>query len=89
MEGRARISMKTQSGKMEIRTRRGLGMVIRREYPLYILALPAVVYLFIFHYIPMYGVQIAFKDFVAGKGISGSAWGRTEAFPALLFYLYV
>ena len=74
MEGRARISMKTQSGKMEIRTRCGLGTVIRREYPLYILALPAVVYLFIFHYIPMYGVQIAFKDFVAGKGISGSAW---------------
>lgn len=29
---------------------------------LYALALPALVYLVIFHYMPMYGVQIAFRD---------------------------
>lgn len=28
----------------------------------------------IFEYFPMYGVQIAFKDFIATKGISGSPW---------------
>lgn len=36
--------------------------------------LPAVVFFLIFKYVPMYGVQIAFKDFVASKGIWGSEW---------------
>ena len=51
-----------------------LRLTVRKEWQLYLLALPAVVYLFIFHYMPMYGVQIAFKDFVAVKGIAGSPW---------------
>ncbi|MFS0868699.1 ABC transporter permease [Paenibacillus xylanilyticus] len=34
----------------------------------------------IFHYIPMYGVQIAFKDFIANKGIVGSPWVGFEHF---------
>ena len=41
---------------------------------LYALILPALVYLIIFHYMPMYGVQIAFKDYKAVRGIEGSAW---------------
>nr|WP_261381253.1 ABC transporter permease subunit [Paenibacillus cremeus] len=45
-----------------------------RDYQLYVLALPAIVYLFIFNYIPMYGVTIAFKDFNAVQGILGSPW---------------
>lgn len=53
---------------------RRIKATLRREYPLYLLALPAVIYLFIFHYMPMYGVQIAFKDFLAVKGIEGSPW---------------
>ena len=51
-----------------------LKLTVAREWQLYLLALPAVVYLFIFHYLPMYGVQIAFKDYVAIKGIEGSPW---------------
>lgn len=51
-----------------------LKRTITREWQLYLLALPAVIYLFLFHYVPMYGVQIAFKDFVAIKGIEGSPW---------------
>jgi len=53
---------------------------IMRNYDLYIFLLPAVVYIIIFHYIPMYGVQIAFKDFIATKGIMGSPWIGTEHF---------
>ena len=55
-------------------------LTVKREYQLYLLALPAVVYLFIFHYMPIYGVQIAFKDFVAMKGISGSPWAGFKHF---------
>ncbi len=47
---------------------------IRRNWGLYLLLLPALVLLFCFNYLPMYGVQIAFKDFTPSNGIEGSPW---------------
>ena len=47
---------------------------IRKNYGLYILIFPTILYYVIFHYYPMYGVQIAFKDFIFVKGITGSPW---------------
>lgn len=41
---------------------------------IYLMALPMVLYFIIFHYLPMYGVIIAFKDFDVAKGIFGSPW---------------
>lgn len=41
---------------------------------LYLLIFPAVVLVFIFSYIPMYGVIIAFKDYRLMQGILGSSW---------------
>lgn len=46
----------------------------KRHWQLWVLALPAIIYFVIFNYLPMYGVQIAFKDFYAMKGITGSPW---------------
>jgi putative aldouronate transport system permease protein len=46
----------------------------RRNWDLYLLISPVIVYFIIFQYLPMYGVQIAFKNFVASKGIWGSNW---------------
>src|SRR5699024_4169078 len=45
-----------------------------RNWQLYVFMLPAVTYFVIFHYVPMYGVQIAFKNFFAPDGIWGSPW---------------
>lgn len=45
-----------------------------RDWQLILLCLLPVLYYIIFHYIPMYGVQIAFKDFRAVDGIWGSPW---------------
>lgn len=42
--------------------------------------LPAIVWFFIFYYIPMYGIIIAFKDFQIMKGIIGSPWVGFENF---------
>jgi putative aldouronate transport system permease protein len=50
---------------------------------LYILLLFPIIYVFIFNYIPMYGVIIAFKDFKMGLGIIGSEWNNFEHFREL------
>lgn len=50
------------------------------NWRLYVFLLPAILYFTIFHYIPMYGVQIAFKDFYATEGITGSPWAGFEHF---------
>ncbi|MFK7697292.1 ABC transporter permease [Paenibacillus sp. HJGM_3] len=47
---------------------------IRKYWQLYILLAPVIAYFVLFHYVPMYGVQIAFKNFLAVKGIVGSEW---------------
>lgn len=46
----------------------------KRNYDLYLLLIPVIIFYLIFHYGPMYGVQIAFKDFLAVEGIMGSPW---------------
>ena len=46
----------------------------KSNWTLYFLVLPAFVYLFLFNYMPMYGVQIAFRNFRPVKGITGSQW---------------
>lgn len=53
-----------------------LGKIISRNWRLYILMLPAIIWLIIFAYYPMYGLLIAFKDFKASLGITGSPWAE-------------
>lgn len=47
---------------------------LKKDYQLYLLIIPAIVYFLVFHYAPMYGIQIAFKDYSPVKGITGSPW---------------
>lgn len=47
---------------------------IRRNWVLYAFLIPALSYIILFCYAPMYGVQIAFKDFNISSGITGSEW---------------
>ena len=41
---------------------------------LYLMMVPVLAYYFIFHYAPMYGAIIAFKEYTPIKGILGSPW---------------
>lgn len=50
------------------------------NYDLYLFILPALTYIIIFNYIPIYGVQIAFREFNAAQGIWGSPWVGLEHF---------
>ncbi|MFF2090047.1 ABC transporter permease [Paenibacillus sp. NPDC058174] len=45
-----------------------------RVWQLYVLIALPLLYIVVFKYIPMYGAQIAFKDFIVTKGIWGSDW---------------
>ena len=45
-----------------------------KHYQLVLMFLPTILTLAIFVYAPLYGLQIAFKDFNLVKGISGSDW---------------
>ncbi len=47
---------------------------IRKTWVLYLFVLPALIYMLLFNYLPMYGVQIAFRDYKATQGIIGSKW---------------
>lgn len=53
---------------------RGLLLNIREHPVLYLMAVPVIVYFLVFHYAPMYGVIIAFKNYVPARGIMGSKW---------------
>lgn len=64
----------------KIRKENGVLSKIIKYRRLYILLLPALIFFAVFHYAPLYGVQIAFKDFNAGAGILGSKWVGFEHF---------
>ncbi|WP_239635462.1 ABC transporter permease subunit [Paenibacillus sp. H1-7] len=52
----------------------GLLLDIRKNKLLYVMLLPVLLYYVVFHYAPMYGAMIAFKDFSPRLGIWGSDW---------------
>ncbi|KRE33034.1 sugar ABC transporter permease [Paenibacillus sp. Soil724D2] len=51
-----------------------------QEWRLYLLLIPFLAWYVLFMYKPMYGLQIAFKDFSLFKGIEGSTWVGLEHF---------
>ncbi|MFD0867666.1 sn-glycerol-3-phosphate transport system permease protein ugpA [Chlamydia abortus] len=60
--------------------------VLKRIYSyrsFYLMLLPAILYYLVFHYYPMYGALIAFKQFSITKGITGSAWVGFQHFEYL------
>ncbi len=56
------------------------GQKIWQNKYLYLMFLPMLILLLIFNYYPMYGVQLAFKDFNYGLGITGSPWTKNYGF---------
>ncbi len=52
----------------------GMKREFKKNGILYLIVLPVIVYYFIFHYMPLYGLLMAFQDFSPRRGISGSDW---------------
>jgi putative aldouronate transport system permease protein len=63
----------------ESRLRRSVNLVIRDRF-LYLLALPGILFFFLFKYVPMWGLVIAFQDYSPFLGIANSEWVGLEHF---------
>lgn len=59
---------------------RRLAKWLGHNWQLYVLLLPGLVWLAVFMYAPMYGILIAFKDYLPKKGIMGSPWAGLKYF---------
>ncbi|MFD0713058.1 ABC transporter permease [Paenibacillus sp. GCM10027626] len=68
--------------------KRALRSEKRKKYKQYrvllLMMIPAIVYYIIFHYLPMYGVLLAFKDFKITQGILHSPWAGFEHFSKII-----
>lgn len=56
---------------------------IRRYWPIYLMALPAIIYLIINNYVPMAGIIVAFKNYRYNLGIWDSPWAGLKNFEFL------
>lgn len=64
---RSEKTMKAKSNN----TKSKVSRYFSRTWQLWLMLLPAVVYIFIFCYIPMYGIQLAFREYNFSSGITG------------------
>ena len=71
-----------------------LGSDLSRDRWLYLLLLPGLVYFIVFKYLPMWGIVIAFENYVPYSGVLGSEWVGLKwfeyffKFPSWTRYLY-
>lgn len=70
--------MSTTTGDPLTRRSPSLWSRIARHWQLYVLLAPAIIYLIVFKYWPMYGVQIAFRNYNPIDGFMGSEWVGLE-----------
>jgi putative aldouronate transport system permease protein len=77
-------TIKRSNPGTSIRRKPSFGRALRQHPQLYLLLLPATLYFLIFHYVPMYGVIIAFQDYRIGEGLFGGRWVGLENFRIFL-----
>jgi len=56
---------------------------MRSDYLLYVMLIPGILYFFLFHYMPMYGVTIAFRDYSIVRGMDNAPWVGLKNFEKL------
>lgn len=80
------------SSKIKKENKKSKWQIIKKDFKInkyvYLMAIPMVVYFILFHYIPMYGIVIGFKDFSPRIGIWGSPWVGLKHFKEFFDSLY-
>ena len=57
---------------------------IRKYWFVYLLVLPGFIFMAVFNYAPMYGIQLAFKEYSPRLGVWGSPWVGFEHFSEMI-----
>lgn len=70
-------------GASSTRRRRSILKRLRRSPMLYLMLLPGVLYFAVFKFAPMYGITIAFQDYLPFLGMQGSPWVGLDHFERL------
>jgi putative aldouronate transport system permease protein len=83
MESNMNIKPVRKAKVVEKRKRNIIDEYIKHKY-FFLMLLPVIVYFGLFHYGPMYGIIIAFKDFYPLKGVMGSEWVGLKHFHELV-----
>lgn len=68
------MSIQTQKSTFKSTFKVRVKKDFKKNHILYFMLLPGIIYYIVFHYIPMYGVLLAFKDFNPRLGITASPW---------------
>jgi putative aldouronate transport system permease protein len=63
--------MKQHKYDTAVSTRKGIGKYFKHTWQLWIMLIPAMLYILIFCYLPMYGIQLAFREYSFTSGITG------------------
>ncbi len=71
---------KSAAARPAVMMERPLKKRLRDHWQLYAMLAVPVILTLIYKYIPMYGIQIAFRDYKASRGFSGSEWVGLEWF---------
>ena len=79
-------TVQTTGGRRLQRRKRWVQM--KNSWILYLMILPPIITVFIFHYVPLYGIQMAFQDYRPSTGIFGSQWVGLKHFKTFIEYPY-
>ncbi len=69
-----------ESVEIPLQKKKGLFYYIKQDFLLYLMLLVPIAYIVIFKYAPMYGIQIAFKDYNIFQGVGMSPWNHFDTF---------
>ncbi|QYR22763.1 ABC transporter permease subunit [Paenibacillus sp. sptzw28] len=78
------ITYQNQSQKREAKSKNSFFREIRKNHLLYLLTLPGILLIFVFAYLPIFGIAIAFQDYNPVKGVFGSAFVGFKNFRFLI-----
>lgn len=66
--------------KKSLAKKGGFGRDLKKNSPLLIMCIPGLIFFILFHYLPMFGIIIAFKQYRFDLGIWGSPWNGLRNF---------
>ena len=75
----AKLKQKEYSGET-LRKKGGWSQDFHRNWPVYLMFIPVILYEIVLHYLPMFGVLMAFEDYSVSKGYFGSPWVGMQNF---------